>query len=146
MPTDQHAHLSLMRQRTRLWNLAAAAVVAVVAVTGCSKAPKQDELVDALMRAGLDRTEAQCAAAAVYDNLSKDQIEAITERGASAVLDDGNDPNEPIDKARREISECRTNYDVTTTSATTPAVSSTSSTPVTTAPAQTSVPATDTEP
>ncbi|MCB0978662.1 MAG: hypothetical protein KDB02_14515 [Acidimicrobiales bacterium] len=142
MPTDQLAPSSSTRPRRRLGYVVAAVVVAVVSITGCSKAPKQDELVDALMRAGLDRTEAKCAAAAVYDNLSKDQIEAIAERGASAVLDDSKNPNEPIDKARKEISECRTDYDVTTTTT----VTSTSSTPVTMAPAETSVPTTDTEP
>jgi len=104
-------------------------VLAVVALgigtllAACSSTPERDELVDALTRAGLSRAEAECATAALYDNLTDDQIGAIAERGPSAVIDDTDDPDEPIDIARREIAACRTEHDsaTTTTSAADPA-------------------------
>lgn len=111
------------RRRVATSLLVGALGVALAVLVGCSDAPSQPDLVDSLVRSGLSTEEAECAAAALYDNLPDDQIAAITERGPSAVIDDPKDPDEPIDVARSEIAACRS---VSTTS--TPATSTTSTT------------------
>jgi hypothetical protein len=107
------------RRRVATSLLVGALGVALAVLVGCSDAPSQPDLVDSLVRSGLSTEEAECAAAALYDNLPDDQIAAITERGPSAVIDDPKDPDEPIDVARSEIAACRS-VSTTSTSAAAP--------------------------
>lgn len=90
-------------------------VLAAGLLGACAGTPSSDELVDALERSGLSSAEAECAADALYRNLDDDQIGAIAERGPSAVIDDLQVPDEPIDVARREIAACRTTHEPSTT-------------------------------
>ena len=101
---------------------------------GCSKAPSEPDLVDALVRSGLTTEEAQCAARALYDNLPDDEIAAIAERGPSAVQDDPDVSDEPIDVARSEIAACRS---VSTTTSTSEPTATSSVDPETTLPLET---------
>lgn len=104
--------------RTRRRRGAAWAVTLLLGAGGllaaCAGTPEQDELVESLERAGLPAAQAECAAAALYDNLSDEQIAKIAERGASAVID-GPETDEPIDVARREIAACATTVTTSTT-------------------------------
>lgn len=106
------------------------AFVVVSLVGACSSTPERDELVDALVRSGLSEAEARCAADAVYDNLPEDQIASIAERGSGAARDTDAD-DDPVDIARREITACQVEHQVTTTTATT-ATTETTDTPETT--------------
>lgn len=83
------------------------AAVANLGLIGCgANEPSRAELVDALTRSGLEKPMAECMAKAFLTQLPKADIERITERGDKGVIDDPQDPNEPIDKARAEIAKC----------------------------------------
>lgn len=108
------ASTTASRARRRSGALLAGLSIAAGVLAACASTPSSDEVVDALQRAGLSEAEATCAADALYRNLDDDQIGAIAERGPSAVVDDPDDPDEPIDVARREIAACRSTTTTTT--------------------------------
>ena len=103
--------------------LAVAALLALGAV-GCSKAPPpQSDLVDALVTSGVPKTQASCAAKAVYSTLTDKQVRDVIDRGASGVPK--NDPNrsdDPNDRLTQALSACRTAVEDTTPPATTTTV------------------------
>lgn len=93
--------------------LAAAGALA----TGCGpEAPDRAELIEVLRDSGLPRAQAECAADAVGDHLSDDQVAAIAERGSSGVEADDDD----VDRARQALAACATVGAPTTTTAPAP--------------------------
>lgn len=123
---------TVRRRPSRPWAIAllTGAVGAATVLAGCSDAPSEPDLVDSLVLSGLSPAEAACAAGALYDNLPDDEIAAIAERGPSAVIDDPDVPDEPIDVARSEIAACRRATSSTTTPSSTSAVDPDTTLPV----------------
>lgn len=110
------------------------AVLAVVGLTvvlvACSAAtPDRDELVGALQTSGVPADVARCAADAIEDSLSTDELAQIVERGpGGAPADDTERTDDPSDKVRAALAECREQL------------------PTTTVPAETTVPGASTVP
>ncbi|MEO6987735.1 MAG: hypothetical protein ABI239_03715 [Aquihabitans sp.] len=70
--------------------------------------PNHSELVDAYESSGMPPALAECAADAILDNLSDHEVSMIVERGPSgAPVDDPDVDDEPIDRARAALTECR---------------------------------------
>jgi hypothetical protein len=104
-------------------------VVAVtVAAAACSAgAPSRDELVESLITSGLSESESTCAADAIVDNLTDDEIAQIVERGGGgAPRDDPQDADDTMDKLRAALNVCRDQAAATST--TVPGSSTTSTT------------------
>lgn len=102
--------------------LAGALLLAGSLTAGCAKAsPDHDEFVKVLQQSGLPKAESECAADALFDSLSDDQIEKIMIAGASAVpRDDPARTDDPHDKVIKALAACRDAAPSTTTSTTTP--------------------------
>lgn len=118
-------------RRTARRGVAAVAVaaIALVALAGCSTpAPANDDIVDALVSSGLPEDVATCAADALTDTLTDDQLAELTERGGGgAPTDDPARTDDTADQLRDAMSRCRTLYDASTTTTTAPAGSTTTS-------------------
>lgn len=70
--------------------------------------PARSELVGAYESSGMPPALAECAADAILDNLSDHEVSMIVERGPSgAPVDDPEIDDEPIDRARAALTECR---------------------------------------
>ncbi|MBX3287108.1 MAG: hypothetical protein KF703_17300 [Actinobacteria bacterium] len=127
------------RRAARLVGAVLAVVALGVGATACgTKPPSRQELVDSLVTSGLPKSESTCAADAIYDNLSSDEIAEIVERGGSgAPRDDPQDANDTMDKLRAALGVCRDQAAATsttvpsssTTSTTVPGSSTTTTTP-----------------
>lgn len=78
----------------------------VVLLGACASDPARHDIVDALEKGGLERPVAECVADA-FGELPEADRKLIAERGSNGVRDDFDDPDEPIDIARRKMSECR---------------------------------------
>ena len=78
-------------------------------LTACGTDPaSSDDIKQGLVDAGVDAELAECAADAVVDNLSADQIVALMERGpAGAPRDDPERTEDDSDKVRAAIAECK---------------------------------------
>lgn len=106
VPTAASRH----RSRFRPW---AVAMAVALVLAGCGhSAPSADELTETLMVAGMDEEQARCAAEAVTENLSDDDIESIMKAGPSGVPFDRNDAGNRVDTpeveaARAALAECR---------------------------------------
>lgn len=81
-------------------------VAGLMVLAGCGGEPGRDEIVDALLKGGLERPVAECVADA-FGELPDADRKLIAERGSTGVRDDRDDDEEPIDVARRKMSECR---------------------------------------
>lgn len=101
----------------------AVALVAMGAlgVAGCSsKAPANEEIVEALVTSGLPEDVATCAADALTDTLSEEQLAQLTERGGGgAPVDDPARTDDTADQLRDAMSRCRTLFESSTTTTTT---------------------------
>ena len=106
------------------------AIALGVGAAACSTAtPSRDDLVDALVTSGLSKAESACAADAVVDNLTDDELAEIVERGGSgAPRDDPKDADDTMDKLRTALNVCRDQAAATST--TVPAPSTTTSTTI----------------
>jgi hypothetical protein len=128
---------------------ASAAVLALaVLVAACSAGtPSRNELVEALKTSGVPADVARCAADAMEDSLSSDQLAQIVERGpGGAPADDAERTDDPSDKVRAALAVCREDLPVTTVPGTTapgtvPGASTVPSQGTTTSVAATTVPA-----
>ena len=70
--------------------------------------PTRSQLVAAYESSGMPTDQAECAADAILSNLSDHQVSMIVERGPSgAPVDDPEQDDEPIDRARAELNTCR---------------------------------------
>jgi hypothetical protein len=89
----------------------------VVGVAGCgADAPGREQLARSLADSGLPEDVAGCAADALADNLTEQQLLDIAERGGGgAPVDDPNRTDDPLDLVRAALAECRTQLDPTTT-------------------------------
>lgn len=130
-----------------------AALLVGVLVAACSAGtPSRNELVEALKTSGVPADVARCAADAMEDSLSSDQLAQIVERGpGGAPADDAERTDDPSDKVRAALAVCREDLPVTTVPGTTvpgsptvPSQGSTTSVAATTVPA--SAGATETAP
>ena len=110
----------------------------------CStSAPSRNELVDALRTSGLSKAESTCAADAIVDNLTDDEVAEIVERGGGgAPRDDPKDTNDTMDKLRAALTVCRDQAAATST--TLPTSSTTTPTSSTTTPTSTTAPTSST--
>lgn len=141
-PPDERPRRSL---RT---GLIVAAVVVVLVGAGWfllssfeAEPPTRRELVAAYESSGMAPAQAECAADAILDNLSDHEVSMIVERGPSgAPVDDPDVADEPIDRARTALGECRTLEPVTADPG--PATSEPEGAATTTTPVETS-PTTD---
>lgn len=138
-PPDQHTPRSL---RTGL--IVAVVVAALVGAVWFllssfeAEPPTRNELVSAYESSGMPPAQAECAADAILDNLSDHEVSMIVERGPSgAPVDDPKVDDEPIDRARTALGECRALEPVTTDPGpvtTEPEGTATTTTPVETSP------------
>lgn len=125
------ATADLRRTRARRRLGAAVALVALVAMAGCSApAPKQQDIADALVDSGISRKVADCTAKALTDSLSSSELAEIAERGGGGVpVDDPNKTGEGIDRLNEAMVRCRelqvASEPTTTTTTTTAPVPST---------------------
>lgn len=89
--------------------LAGVAAACAVGLGGCgADAPSRDELVHALELTGISSEKAECAADAVLENLSDEQIVRLVERGpAGAPRDDPDRSDDAADQVREALTECR---------------------------------------
>ena len=103
------ATADLRRTRARRRLGAAVALVALVAMAGCSApAPKQQDIADALVDSGISRKVADCTAKALTDSLSSSELAEIAERGGGGVpVDDPNKTGEGIDRLNEAMVRCR---------------------------------------
>lgn len=107
----------------------------VVTAACTTSAPSRDELVDALRTSGLSKAESTCAADAIVDNLTDDEVAEIVERGGGgAPRDDPKDDNDTMDKLRAALTVCRDQAAATSTTIPTSSTTATSAVPSTTAP------------
>lgn len=84
------------------------AVSLVLGLSGCAGNPDQPELTDALVTAGVPEGVARCAADALIDNLSDDELAQLVTRGpGGAPRDDAEEPGEPADLLRDALAACR---------------------------------------
>lgn len=97
------------RLRARRALVALAAVFTVLGVGACSSpAPSQGELSAALVDSGLSKKVADCAASALTDSLTKNELAELTERGAGgAPVDDPNEDGDSYDKLQKAMATCR---------------------------------------
>ena len=120
--------------------IAGALVVAGMglAATACSAgAPSRDELVESLITSGLSKAESTCAADAIVDNLTDDEVAEIVERGGGgAPRDDPEKADDTMDKLRAALAVCRDQAAATSTT-TVPASPTTVPASTTTVPAST---------
>lgn len=89
--------------------LAGVAVACVVGLGGCgADVPSRGELVHALELTGISTEKAECAADAVLESLSDEQIALLVERGpAGAPRDDPDRSDDAHDRVRAALSECQ---------------------------------------
>ncbi len=116
-----------------------------VLITACSAGtPSRNELVEALKTSGIPPDVARCAADAIEDSLSSEQLAQIVERGpGGAPADDTERTDDPSDKVRAALAVCREDLPVTTVPGTTvPGASTPPTLATTTTPPATTVPAT----
>ncbi len=116
---------------------AVAALALGVVLAGCAEAPSRTELTDALVTSGVPTDVARCAADAITDTLSEDQIVQIVERGpGGAPPDDPKDQQDASDRVRAALAECRADLPAATTTvpATVPGAVPSTTVPGTTVP------------
>lgn len=84
------------------------AAAAALVLGGCSQVPSRGELVHALEASGLPAAKAECAADAVLEELTDDEIIELVERGpAGAPRDDPDSTDDPSDRVRAALAECQ---------------------------------------
>lgn len=89
------------------------AIALVVGLAACSAgAPSRDELVDALVTSGMERSLAECAADAFTTTLTDDELDLLAERGPSGLpADDPARTDDANDQLREAMTACRTSAD-----------------------------------
>lgn len=93
-------------QRRVVWAVGLSTVAMLLG--GCAEAPSRDELVEALESSGIPAAKAECAADAVLDELTEDEIIEIVERGpAGAPRDDPDSSDDASDRVRAALAECQ---------------------------------------
>lgn len=93
-------------QRRVVWG-ACLSVLAFV-LGGCAGAPSRGELVEALETSGIPTARAECAADAVIEELTDDEITEIVQRGpAGAPRDDPDSTDDASDRVRAALAECQ---------------------------------------
>ncbi|CAN5566129.1 hypothetical protein BH10ACT1_BH10ACT1_25110 [soil metagenome] len=119
--------------RRRLPTIVVGLVGLVASLAACSKpVPSNTELVDALQRTGMSATESRCVSDAILDTLSKDQVAAIVDRGASgAPVDAVGKTGGPLAKVRAALTACQDAAGGTTTTITVPEEQTTTSSVIT---------------
>lgn len=97
------------------------ALMLAVLITACSAGtPSRNELVEALKTSGIPADVARCAADAIEDSLSSEQLAQIVERGpGGAPADDTERTDDPSDKVRAALAVCREDLPVATVPGTT---------------------------
>ena len=107
--------------------------IGVLALGGCgADAPSRDELVHLLELTGIPPERAECAADAVLENLTEDEVVELVERGpAGAPRDDPKRTDDTSDEVRAALAACQQVGTTTTTGESGPTTSTptTSSTP-----------------
>ncbi|MEZ5180877.1 MAG: hypothetical protein R2702_03235 [Acidimicrobiales bacterium] len=113
-------HRAADRRRPLRRAVLGSAAVALALLAGCStEAPGRDEIARSLRASGFSVEAADCAADALVDNLSDDQIAELAERGGGgAPVDDPNRTDDPADKVREAMNACRPLVEGTTTTTT----------------------------
>ena len=93
-----------------------------VGVRACSvTVPDRDELAASLVDSGLPADVASCAADALYDHLSEDELRSLAERGGGgAPVDDPERDDDSADQVREAMVECRAKLDASTTTTVAP--------------------------
>jgi hypothetical protein len=82
--------------------------VAAALLGGCAEAPSRSELVQALEASGIATERAECAADAVLDELSEEEIIELVERGpAGAPRDDPEATDDASDRVRDALAACQ---------------------------------------
>lgn len=88
--------------------LLAGALAAAFATVGCSSPPSRSDITDALITSGLSEEVARCAADALVDELSDDELVQLTERGGGgAPVDDPDRDDDASDRVRAALTACR---------------------------------------
>ena len=89
-----------------VWAAGVSAVL--ILLGGCAEAPSRGELVEALETSGIPEAKAECAADAVIDELTEDEIVEIVARGpAGAPRDDPDASDDASDRVRAALAECQ---------------------------------------
>lgn len=88
-----------------------------VGAVACAAEPSgRDELARSLASSGLPQDVAGCAADALVDNLSSQELLDIAERGGGgAPVDDPERTDDSLDLVRAALAECRAQLEPTTT-------------------------------
>jgi hypothetical protein len=85
-----------------------------------SDAPPRGEISSSLVKSGVPADVADCAAGALVDNLTDQQLADIAARGGGAApADDPNRTDDPMDQLRAALEKCRAMLPTTTTTTTT---------------------------
>jgi hypothetical protein len=80
----------------------------VLTVAGCASSVSRAELVESLERSGIDTPRAECAADAVLDELSDEEVARLLDRGpAGAPRDDPERSDDASDRVRAALAECQ---------------------------------------
>lgn len=97
------------RLRHRTTALVLSAVLGLGALgAGCSSGPDHGEVVDALITSGLSEEQARCAADALFDELTEDELAQLADRGAGgAPVDDPDRADDAADRIRTALNACR---------------------------------------
>jgi len=93
----------------------AAAMVLLLASCG-GGAPGEQELADSLVDSGLSEQVATCAAEALFENMSSEEIDLVAERGGGgAPVDDPDRTDDTADKVREALVACQALIETTST-------------------------------
>jgi hypothetical protein len=113
----------LLRRRRALAAAALAGCLGLGAAACAADPPGRDELARSLASSGLPEDVAGCAADALHDHLSTQELRDIAERGGGgAPVDDPERTDDAMDQVRTALAECRTKLEPTTTTAVPPTV------------------------